>query len=91
MGVRIDQEEQPRTAGLLLLDAGAVDVFRLEAAMPDVSGPLEAVPFDTRMTGRDLRIVDAAYDPDADRVGPRRSTRGSDFAMPPTNPACTPR
>src|ERR671919_1711335 len=37
--VRIDQAEQMRTAGLLLLDAGAPDVFRLQSPMPDVPGP----------------------------------------------------
>lgn len=68
--VRIDQAEQLRTAGLLLLDAGAPDVFRLQWEMPDVPGPYDAVPLDMGTTGRDLRVVDAAYDPDPDRVGP---------------------
>jgi acyl-CoA thioesterase II len=68
--VRVAQADQLRAAGLLLLDAGAPDVFRAQAEMPDVPGPGEAVPFDMRVTGRDLRIVDGAYDPDPDRVGP---------------------
>jgi len=38
--------------------------------MPDLPGPLEAVPLDMGVTGRELRVVDGAYDPDPDRVGP---------------------
>ena len=39
--------------------------------MPDVPGPAEAVPFGGfAMPGREIRIVDAAYDPDPERVGP---------------------
>lgn len=38
---------------------------------PDGSGSEEATPFaGFSMTGRELRIVDSAYDPDPDRVGP---------------------
>jgi acyl-CoA thioesterase len=38
--------------------------------MPSVPGPYDAEPLDMRVTGRDLRIVDGAYSPDPDRVGP---------------------
>jgi uncharacterized protein (DUF427 family)/acyl-CoA thioesterase len=68
--VRIDQDEKLRSVGLFLLDAGAPDVIAGNVPMPDVAGPADAVPLDMRVTGRDLRIVDAAYDPDPDRVGP---------------------
>jgi acyl-CoA thioesterase len=38
--------------------------------MPDVCAPEDAPPYDMGVTGRDVRIVDAAYSPDPDRVGP---------------------
>jgi acyl-CoA thioesterase len=67
---RVSQHEQLRSTGLLLLDAGAPDVFRGAAEMPAVPGPYDAEPLDMRVTGRDLRIVDGAYKPDPDLVGP---------------------
>lgn len=68
--VRVEQDDALRSTGLLLLDAGADDVIRGAAAMPDVPSPYEAEPLDMRVSGRDLRIVDGAYSPDPDRVGP---------------------
>jgi uncharacterized protein (DUF427 family)/acyl-CoA thioesterase len=68
--VRVNQEGSLRSVGLFLLDAGAADVIGGQVPMPDVAGPREAEPFDMRVTGRDLRIVDGAYDPDPDRIGP---------------------
>ena len=68
--VRVGQDDKLRSVGLLLLDAGAPDVFRGAVPMPDVPGPYDAVPYDMRVTGRDLRIVDDAYSGDPDRVGP---------------------
>jgi acyl-CoA thioesterase II len=68
--VRVSQEGSLRSAGLLLMDVGAPEVIRHSVAMPDVAGPEQAVPFDFGVTGRELRVVDAAYDADPDRVGP---------------------
>ncbi len=68
--VRVLQDAKLRSAGLLLLDAGADDTIRGNVAMPDVPGPADAAPIDMRVSGRDLRIVDGAYDPDPDRIGP---------------------
>ncbi|MED5810894.1 DUF427 domain-containing protein [Mycolicibacterium sp. 050232] len=71
--VRISQHGTLRSAGLLLADAGAPEVFTSAPPMPDVPGPDSSVPFaGFAMTGRELRIVDAAYHPDPDRVGPPR-------------------
>jgi acyl-CoA thioesterase len=67
--VEIGQQGKPIATGAVLLDAGADDLIRHDAAMPDVPGPSEAVPYDFGLIGRELRIVDAAYDPDPDRVG----------------------
>jgi acyl-CoA thioesterase-2 len=54
----------------LLMDSGAPDVFRDVMPMPAVPGPYESEPYEMRVTGRDLRIVDGAYSPDPNRVGP---------------------
>ncbi len=68
--VRISQAEQLRSVGLLLLDGGAPDAYRGSAEMPDVPGPDQSAPLDWAVSGRDLRVVDGAYDPDPDRIGP---------------------
>lgn len=69
--VRISQHDNLRCVALLLADSGSPDVIRDVEAMPDVPGPEAAVPFaGFSMPGRELRIVDSAYDPDPNRVGP---------------------
>ena len=68
--VRIRQEGSLRSAGLVLMDAGAPSVIRHAAPMPEVPGPEEAATVEFGLTGRELRTVDGAYDPDPDRVGP---------------------
>jgi uncharacterized protein (DUF427 family)/acyl-CoA thioesterase len=70
VSVRIDQEEKLRSAGLLLLDSGSPDLIRADVDMPAVPGPYASEPFDMRVTGRDLRVVDGAYSDDPDRSGP---------------------
>ena len=67
---RIEQGGGLRSAALLLMDAGADDVIRASAAMPDVAGPNDSVPYDFGLTGREIRVVDGAYDLDPQRVGP---------------------
>lgn len=69
--VRVSQDDSLRAVGLLLCDSGAPDVIRDVTPMPDVPGPEAAIPFSGfGMTGREIRVVDAAYDPDPERVGP---------------------
>jgi len=68
--VRIEQDAKLRSAGMFLIDAVSDHVIHEHVAMPDVPGPAAAVPYDMRVTGRDLRIVDAAYSPDPDKVAP---------------------
>lgn len=71
LDVKISQDGKLRSAGLLLLDSGAEDVIRSAIPMPDVGGPGDAVEMPTfRMTGRDIRVIDAAYDGNPDRIGP---------------------
>jgi uncharacterized protein (DUF427 family)/acyl-CoA thioesterase len=69
--VRVSQHGVLRSAGIVLADSGADDVMRDAERMPDVPGPDAAVAFPGfSMTGRDIRVVDAAYDSDPERVGP---------------------
>ena len=70
IAVRTEQNGVLRAPGLLLLDRGAEDVIRGSAEMPDVPGPEDSEPYDMRVTGRDLRIVNGAYSPDPEKVGP---------------------
>jgi len=70
------QGDRTCAAGTLLLDVTAPDVMRHADPMPAVAGPYESEPFDMGVTGRDLRIVDAAYtgDPDAPLGPPELDT-----------------
>ncbi len=68
--VKISQDDKLRSAGMLLLDAGAPDVIRSEIPMPDVGGPADADEMSTfRVTGRDIRVIDGAYNGDPDLTG----------------------
>jgi acyl-CoA thioesterase/uncharacterized protein (DUF427 family) len=69
--VDVTQGDRRCAVGMLLLDVTAGDVIAHAAAPPEVAGPYDSVPHDMGVTGRDLRVVDAAYtdDPDAP-VGP---------------------
>ena len=44
--------------------------MRDTVAMPEVAGPEESEPYDMRVIGRAVRVVDGAYSPDPDRIGP---------------------
>ena len=69
--VRIEQLGSLRSTGLVLMDAGAADVIGHARKMPDVVGPDKAVPYvDFGVSGRDLRVINAAYDHDPSRIGP---------------------
>jgi uncharacterized protein (DUF427 family)/acyl-CoA thioesterase len=70
VAVRAEQNGALVSPSLMLMDSGAPDTIRDAAPMPDVPGPYESEPYDMWVTGRDLRIVDGAYSPDPDRVGP---------------------
>jgi acyl-CoA thioesterase len=82
------QGGRPCGFGTVLLDVTAPDVIRHADAAPEVPGPYESVPFDMSVTGRDLRIVDAAYtgDPDAP-VGPPVLDAWVRFRTVPDDPA----
>lgn len=67
---RIVQHDKLCCVGLALLDSGADDVYRVTAEMPDVPGPLDCPLRDFGVVGRDIRVVDGAYNFDPDDVGP---------------------
>jgi acyl-CoA thioesterase len=71
LAVKATQNGRVGAAGTLLLDVTAPDVMRHAVDAPKVAGPDDSTPYDMGVTGRDIRIVDDAYnnDPDAP-VGP---------------------
>jgi uncharacterized protein (DUF427 family)/acyl-CoA thioesterase len=82
--VRITQDGSLRSAGILLADVGARNAMGHVIAMPDVAGPEDAVAFaGFAMPGREIRVVDAAYDPDPDRIGPPEINAWVRFRNPP--------
>jgi len=70
VAVRSEQQGVLISPSLILMDSGAPDSIAGSSAMPDVPGPYDSAFYDFRVTGRDLRIVDGAYSPDPDKVGP---------------------
>ncbi|MDX1884167.1 DUF427 domain-containing protein [Mycolicibacterium sp. 120270] len=85
--VRATQHGTLRGAAILLCDAGAPDVIEHVVAMPDVGGPSEAVPFEGfGMPGREIRVVDGAYDQDPNRVGPPEINAWVRFRKAPEQP-----
>jgi acyl-CoA thioesterase/uncharacterized protein (DUF427 family) len=71
LGVHVSQAGRRRASGTLLLDVTTPDLIRHADAPPPAPGPYESEPYDMGVTGRDIRMVDAAYtdDPNAP-VGP---------------------
>ena len=85
---RAEQNDRACASGTLLLGIPAVDVVRHAERAPDVVGPYDAVPYDMGVTGRDLRIVDAAYTDDpAAPVGPPSIDAWVRFRELPDDPA----
>ena len=71
LGIEVDQDGRGRAAGTVLLDSPAPDLIRHNATPPPCAGPEDSPAYDMGVAGREIRIVDAAYnnDPDAP-VGP---------------------
>jgi len=71
LAVEAWQTDRRCATGTLLLDVTAPDVIRHSIAGPDVPGPFACESYDMSVTGRDIRVVEAAYtdDPKAP-VGP---------------------
>lgn len=65
------QDGRRCATALLLLGTTTDDVMRHEVDAPDVAGPRESPALDMAVTGREIRVVDAAYTNDsAASVGP---------------------
>ncbi|HEY4634408.1 MAG TPA: acyl-CoA thioesterase domain-containing protein [Candidatus Limnocylindrales bacterium] len=62
--VHVRQQDRRCATAQLLLDVGAPDLIRHASPAPPAAGPDDAVPFDMGVTGRELRVVDGAYDDD---------------------------
>lgn len=70
LDVKTVQNGQLRSAGLILMDTSPPDRIRHVMPMPEVPGPDASAPLDMKVSGREIRIVDAAYTQDLDHIGP---------------------
>ncbi|MET0663184.1 MAG: acyl-CoA thioesterase domain-containing protein, partial [Ilumatobacteraceae bacterium] len=88
VAARVEQNGRVCAIGTLLLDSVAPEVICHAVDAPDVPPPDVTPPHDMGVTGRDLRIVDAAYsgDPHAP-VGPPVLDAWVRFADVPDDPA----
>ena len=88
VSARVEQNDRVCAAGTLLLDSVAPEVIHHAVDAPDVPHPADTPCHDMGVTGRDLRIVDAAYtgDPNAP-VGPPELDAWVRFAEVPDDPA----
>ncbi|HEX4434310.1 MAG TPA: acyl-CoA thioesterase domain-containing protein [Acidimicrobiales bacterium] len=66
LAVQVLQRARVCAAGTLLLDVPSDDVVRHAPDAPDVPGPYACEPYDMGVTGRDIRVVDAAYSNDSE-------------------------
>jgi acyl-CoA thioesterase len=70
LAVREEQGGKLVCPALVLMGTDTGDVIRDTAPMPEVAGPDESIPYEMRVIGRAVRVVDGAYSPDPDRIGP---------------------
>lgn len=87
VSVRSSQADRVVAPALVMLDRGASDLMRSVTAMPDVPGPADSVPYDMRVVGRDIRVVDGAYGGDPSTVGPPVIHAWIRFRESPAEPA----
>jgi acyl-CoA thioesterase-2 len=86
--VRVEQGGSFRGVAIALLGAEVGDTIRHAVPLPEVPGPEDAPFFDGwGVTGRELRIVDGAYDRDPDRTGPPELFVWCRFRDDPGSPA----
>ncbi|MHB1583263.1 MAG: DUF427 domain-containing protein [Acidimicrobiales bacterium] len=70
VSIRSEQGGALMAPTLVMLGTDTPDVIRDSVAMPEVDGPEAAEPYEMRVIGREVRVVEGAYSPDPDRVGP---------------------
>jgi acyl-CoA thioesterase-2 len=88
LSAQVHQGGRCCAAGTLLLDSTAPPVVRHAADAPEVPAPYDCPPYDMGVTGRDLRIVDAAYTNDSDApLGPPLIDCWVRFRRVPDDPA----
>jgi acyl-CoA thioesterase II len=87
VSVRTSQADHVVAPALVMLDSGATDLMRSVSAMPDVAGPDGSVPYDMRVVGRDIRVVDGAYGADPSTAGPAEIHAWIRFRESPDEPA----
>lgn len=85
--VRIEQGGALRASALVMADAGADDLIRHAAPMPDVPPPDECPRLDFGVLGRELRVVDGAYTLEPSPAGPAELYVWTRFATTPASPA----
>ena len=79
---------RPCATAIVQMHTGSEDVVRHAAPAPPAKGPYESEPFDMSVTGRDLRVADAAYSNDsAAAVGPPVIDAWVRFRTVPEDPA----
>ena len=84
----VAQGERRCARATLLLGVPAPDVVTHSVPADDVPGPYDAVPYDMGVTGRDLRVVEAAYTDDpAAPEGPPSIDAWVRFREVPDDPA----
>ncbi|HUO48497.1 MAG TPA: acyl-CoA thioesterase domain-containing protein, partial [Acidimicrobiales bacterium] len=87
-GVQVLQDGRTVSSGTVLLGTVAPDVVEHQVEAPDVVGPYASEPYDMAVTGRDIRVVDAAYSNDsAAPVGPPVLDAWVRFRTLPDDPA----
>ena len=85
--VRIMQDDVVCATGHVLLDAAPEDATLSHSApMPDVARPLASPPKDMWVTGRELRVVDGAYNTDPNDTGPAEINAWMRFKAAPADP-----
>ncbi len=88
LSAQVVQHDRRCAAGTILLDRTADDVVRHHAPPPEVPGPFDCPPLDMGVTGRDIRVVDGAYDDDPGApVGPPEIAAWVRFREVPDDPA----
>lgn len=87
LSIRCEQAGRLVAPALMLLDRGAPDAMRATADMPQVPGPYDSETYEMGVVGRDLRVVDGAYDPNPDRTGPPEIHAWMRYREDPSEPA----
>jgi acyl-CoA thioesterase II len=70
LSVRGEQSGTLVSPAVVLMASDSEEVIQDAVSMPEAAGPEESEPYEMRVIGRAVRVVDGAYSPDPDRIGP---------------------